>query len=105
MLNILAKPFLNKSVDWNYEKEWRVLLNKRRLNDICKNFDLNNFFFKKNEHGYFILFPKPKSIFMGLKIKEEDEITIKKLYDKNGIKVYKMKKDKSSCYLTYEEII
>ena len=42
---------------------------------------------------------------MGLKIKEEDEITIKKLYDKNGIKVYKMKKDKSSCYLTYEEII
>lgn len=31
-LKILEQPFIKKSINWSYEQEWRILINKIQLN-------------------------------------------------------------------------
>lgn len=102
-LKLLEEPFLKKSIDWSYEQEWRVLINKIQLNatmELLKKPDI----IQKREGMCFIKFPKPTSIFLGLNISDEDEIRIKEICRKRDIKVYKMIKDESDYNLNYVAI-
>jgi len=102
-LKILEEPFLKKSIDWSYEKEWRVLIDKTRLKSTIN--ILHDSKIIKNEGKLcFIKFPKPTSVFLGLKISKEDEIKIKEICHKRDINVYKMVKDESEYNLNYVKI-
>lgn len=102
-LKILQEPFLKKSRDWSYEDEWRILINVDRIRMASKIIDYSKFFDKRKDLC-FIRFPKPTSVFLGLKISEKDEKEIINICQKREIKVYKMVKDESRYNLSYVEI-
>lgn len=102
-LKLLEEPFLKKSIDWSYEKEWRVLINKTQLKatiDLLKKPNI----IQKTDEMCFIKFPKPTSVFLGLKISDEEELKIKEICHKRNINVYKMIKDESGYNLNYIKI-
>lgn len=102
-LKLLEEPFLKKSIDWSYEKEWRILFDKTQIKATIELLNLSDFIEKRN-NMYFIKFPKPPSVFLGLKISSENEIKIKKICEERDIRVYKMVKDKSGYNLNFIEI-
>ena len=96
---------LRKSHDWQYEKEWRLIVSQF----------FKDFFYEKN-HGdvyfdeyysdkHYIKFIKPKSIYLGLDIDLNDEKMLIDICKFRGIRVYKMKKDKSGYNLKSEPIL
>ena len=91
---LLLEAFSNKSSEWEYEKEWRII--------IPKGLSFNDITIFSNNDKNFINFLKPNSVFLGYRIKEKNAINIKDLCDLEGIEVYKMVKDNSSYNLTYE---
>lgn len=102
-LKLLEEPFLKKSIDWSYEKEWRVLINKTQLKatmDLLKKPDI----IQRRNGMCFIKFPKPTSVFLGLNISENYEIKIKEICRKRDILVYKMVKDENGYNLSYIQI-
>ena len=91
---LLLEAFSNKSPEWEYEKEWRIIIPKGlSFNDIMT--------FSNNDKNY-INFLKPSSVFLGKKKKKSDADYIKDLCDLEEIEVYKMKKDTTSYNLTCE---
>ena len=102
-LKVLEEPFLKKSYDWSYEKEWRILINKIQLRQTLKSGFLVDFI-EKRENLCFIKFPKPICIFLGLNISDEDEQEIIKICKNREIPVYKMIKDSSKYNLSYKRI-
>lgn len=102
-LKILEEPFIKKSIDWSYEKEWRIILNKDRLSSISKHLNLN--LLEEVNSINFINFPKPKAIYLGLNLESSYEEKIIGICKDKKIPVYKMKKDKSKYNLTYEQKI
>lgn len=102
-LKILEEPFLKKSIDWSYEKEWRVLINKTQLKATMVLLN-DSEIIRKREGLCFIRFPKPTSVFLGLNISEEDEIKIKEICRKQDINAYKQVKDGMSYNLNYIKI-
>lgn len=102
-LKILEEPFLKKSYDWSYEKEWRILINKMQLKQSLKSGFLSDFI-DKREDLCFIKFPEPVCVFLGLNISDDCEHEIIEVCEKRGIAVYKMIKDSSRYNLSYVEI-
>lgn len=103
-LRLLEEPLLKKTKKWEYEKEWRIIINKCRFRDISKEFNLSNLF-KKNKLGCcFIKLPKPNAIYLGLKIKEKHEINIINICNKKDIPIYKMKESNNSYNINFEKI-
>ena len=83
---------MNKSIEWEYEQEWRIIIPKGTNN-------MFNIIWKDNKP--YIKFLKPRSIYLGYKIDERDAYFIKKLCEIRDIPVYRMIKDNSSFNLTY----
>lgn len=102
-LKILEEPFLKKSYDWSYEKEWRILINKIQLKQSLKLGFLKDFI-EKRDDLCFIKFPKPVCVFLGLNISEDCKKEIINICEKHEIEVYKMIKDSSKYNLDYEKI-
>lgn len=78
--------FLNKSKDWRYEKEWRIL--ELFPEDSVDVGILENL--------------KPKKIIMGCRISNSNEKEIKKISKKNGISLEKMQLDKTRFRVFYK---
>lgn len=91
---LLLEAFSNKSPEWEYENEWRII--------IPKVFPFNNINIISKNNKNFINFIKPSSVFLGYRIKKNDAEYIKELCDLEEIKVYKMIKDSSKYTLTCE---
>ena len=89
---LTIETFSNKSIEWEYEQEWRIIIPKGTNN-------MFNIIWKDNKPH--IKFLKPKSIYLGYKIDDRDAYFIKKLCEIRDIPVYRMIKDNSSFNLTY----
>lgn len=94
-LNVMLLPLLKKSEDWSYEKEWRIILHDYSLSNFH-----NNFYSDK----HYMRFIKPKAVYMGLKIKEENEELIKEICKMRKIPLFKAKKDNNNYKLGFDEI-
>ena len=82
--DIIIRSALSKSEQWNYEKEWRIILR----NDI-------------KSAGHLIDASKIKAIYLGCKIKEDYEDKLKEIGESKGVPVYKMKMMKNKFKLDY----
>lgn len=79
-------PIITKSVDWKYEKEWRIV-------SICKNVDDRT-----------VESPKPKAIYLGCKVKKEYKKEMLELCEQRKISLYQMKQSKTDYKLEQELI-
>lgn len=77
-----------KSEEWSYEKEWRLILPLGKQKDL--------WFLTKA--------PKPKKIYLGVKMSHEDESKIIEIAKAKKIKVYKMNYPKNNFKITFHEI-
>lgn len=80
--NIIMRSALSKANQWNYEKEWRIILK-------------NN----KADKGHVIDSPKVKSIYLGCKATNELENELKEIAKNKNIPIYKMKMMKNKFKL------
>lgn len=86
-IDYLLEGMITKSLDWEYEKEWRLVI--RDDDPIGAKFDM----------------PKPKSIYLG---SEFDVNNLEHFYSfcsDNGIELYQMKRSKSKYELIPEKIL
>ena len=72
LLNTYAS--ILKSKDWSYEKEWRLILNK-----------------KDYKNGFSLSFPKPVAIYLGEKIRMHNKSRLKNIAFKKNIPIYQMR--------------
>lgn len=93
--NFMLKPFLRKSSEWNYEKEWRVILNEY---GICHN--------NEGFHPYkpYIEFIKPVKVYMGLNMSIKNENIIKEICNIKNIPLCKAKKTNESYDFDFEDM-
>ena len=82
-----TKIALYKSLEWQYEKEWRVFCNA--VDDVL---------FNQSSHGCII--KKPTAVYLGRRVSEVNEKILRMLAQEKGIPVYKMRLDDNSA--TYE---
>lgn len=75
---IVSKCLLTKSIDWEYENEWRLFT--PYFNDEYRPFGK-------------ILSLKPVALYMGAKISKENEAVLYKICKEKGIKCFKMLQD------------
>lgn len=94
---LFSQFFLRKGENWNYEKEWRLIIPKNINNSNIK------IFYKKDKK--YLKFMKPNAVYLGYKIKKNDENYIKDLCNFNNIPIYKMNKDKSGYNFKTDTII
>lgn len=71
---LIFKTYIVKSPTWNYEKEWRLIVD----NGVCQYYDNK------------IPFPYIKTIYVGCRANNELENKLKKIGDKLGIEVIKL---------------
>ena len=93
--NWMLKPFLRKSEEWNYEKEWRIILTE---DDIQKN---------SRFHPYkpYIEFFKPSAVYMGLNINDKNEDLLKEICEIKRVPLYRAKKNNRSFDFDFENVI
>lgn len=94
--NFFVEPFLRKTFDWKYEKEWRIILPK---------FSYLINLSKKIGEKQFLKLPKPKAIYLGIFTEEKDKEIIKDICKKREIDLYQMKKSNRKPRLVAEPII
>ena len=93
---LLSEIYLKKSYDWNYEREWRLIL----FDD-----DSQNLFNISTDGNFkYIPFLEPKAVYLGLKIDENDEKYVMDLCNFYNIPVFKMVKDNSNYNMDYDEL-
>lgn len=92
--NLVLKPFLKKSIEWEYEKEWRIILEKENI--------------KRELHFEpykpYIKFLKPSKVYLGLNISRKNEETIKTICQIKKIPLSKATKTNESYDFKFEEI-
>ncbi|WP_296852954.1 DUF2971 domain-containing protein [uncultured Methanobrevibacter sp.] len=74
--------FLKKYKSWNYEKEWRIVIQDEKADHIFEP--------KWNDEKKFIDFLKPKAVYLRLKIEPKNRAYIKHLCRPTNIPVYQM---------------
>jgi hypothetical protein len=84
---LLYKTFIVKSAKWNYEKEWRIIID----GDIC------NYFENK------LPFPYIKKIYLGCKMEKHNINTIIEIADELNIEVYLMNMDNKKFVLEAQD--
>lgn len=94
--NFFVEPFLRKTFDWKYEKEWRIIL---------PTFSYLINLSKKIGEKQFLKLPKPKAIYLGIFTEEKDKEIIKDICKKRKIELYQMKKSNREPMLISEPII
>ena len=88
--NIPFEPLLKKSFDWNYEKEWRVIIYKP---------DFQNMIEKKRKNckiKEYLKFIEPTRVYLGLNIEKDYENRILRICKDKGIEVCKMEIDNTN---------
>lgn len=85
------KAYTNKAINWEYEKEWRIIIIPQNIEDTTK-------------ERYFLPL-KPMAIYYGLRFEEQPEdvrSTIRELAKSKGLRQYKMelKEDERSYLIT-----
>ncbi|WP_022667036.1 DUF2971 domain-containing protein [Desulfospira joergensenii] len=80
---LLYKTFIVKSAKWNYEKEWRIIID----GDICKYFENK------------LPFPYIKRIFLGCKMKAHHIDTLIEIADELNVEVVLMTMDNKKFVL------
>lgn len=90
-LLVSTKIALHKSLEWQFEKEWRLFCNAVDDND-----------FEQASHGCII--KSPKAVYLGRRISEVNEIIMRAIAKEKDIPVYKMMldDDSSSYELKYK---
>lgn len=78
-----------KAEEWDYEKEWRVIVDNEDNAGI---------------DGYSVPFPRPKSIYMGVKIKTKLKEDLIKLCKEKDIHIYQMYMQPESFRLEPREV-
>jgi hypothetical protein len=81
--SILYKTFIIKSAKWNYEKEWRLIID----GDVCKYYDNK------------IPFPYIKKIYLGCKMKPETIDIMIEIAEELGVEIVMMKMDNNKFIL------
>ncbi|MFA6055019.1 MAG: DUF2971 domain-containing protein [Thermodesulfovibrionales bacterium] len=81
--SILYKTFIVKSAKWNYEKEWRIILD----GDVCNYYDNR------------IPFPYIRTIFLGCKMNTENIDTMIEIAEELGAEVVMMSMDNEKFIL------
>ena len=89
--------FSKKSKDWEYEKEWRLIYDKQVPENIAT-------ILTDEEDKKYVQFLKPKAVYLGLKISEEDKKLIIDMCNFNKIDIHQMLKNDSNYNLKYEKI-
>ena len=84
---LLFQSALNKSEEWTYEKEWRYLF--KNENPL--------------EKKYFFL-PKPKAVYLGAKIKEDNLDKILRIAQNRDFEVFQMEKESTKFTLKPNKI-
>lgn len=90
---ILNEALLTKSLDWEYEQEWRIILKRRNVN---QDFDLRGIFEEEID-----------AIYLGCRMYREDRniiIDIVKNKRKN-VKIFESFKDKQEFKLNFKELV
>ena len=82
---LISQLFLKKGKYWNYEKEWRIV--------IPNNFKSDKLNFRWKNRKRYLEFLKPKSVYLGYNINNDDKKYMKSLCRDYDIKIYKMIKD------------
>ena len=81
-LDFMDSIFLNKTDDWNYEEEWRL---------IFRNDPFFRPFIKKINSNYYIKLPKPRAIYLGVNITDENKNEIEEICKTREISLIQMK--------------
>lgn len=81
-LDFIDSIFLNKTDDWNYEEEWRL---------IFRNDPVFRPFIKKINSNYYIKLPKPRAIYVGVNITDENKKKIEEICKSREISLIQMK--------------
>lgn len=81
-LDFMDSIFLNKTDDWNYEEEWRL---------IFRNDPVFRPFIKKINSNYYIKIPKPRAIYLGVNISDENKKEIEEICKTREISLIQMK--------------
>ena len=92
--NLMLKPFLKKSEEWNYEKEWRIILTD---DVITQN---SGFYPYKPYIGFF----KPSAVYLGLSISDKNEMLVRQICEIKGIPLYKARKSSRSYDFEFVEV-
>lgn len=82
---LISQLFLKKGKYWNYEKEWRIV--------IPNNFKSDKLNFRWKNRKRYLEFLKPKSVYLGYNINNDDKKYMKSLCRDYDIKIYQMIKD------------
>lgn len=94
-LDFIDSIFLNKTDDWGYEEEWRL---------IFRNNPFFRPFIKKIDSNYYIKLPKPRAIYLGVNISDENKKQIEEICKTREISLIQMKTS-GLMYSSDEEII
>lgn len=81
-LDFMDSIFLNKTDDWSYEEEWRL---------IFRNDPFFRHLIKKINSNYYIKLPKPRVIYLGVKISDENKKEIEEICKTREISLIQMK--------------
>lgn len=81
-LDFIDSIFLNKTDDWSYEEEWRL---------IFRNDPFFRPFIKKIDSNYYIKLPKPRAIYLGVNISNENKNEIEEICKTREISLIQMK--------------
>lgn len=85
----LLKLVFTKALEWQSEKEWRIVETNYNLN--CK--------------GYNINFPLPKRIYIGCRASDKLKTDLLKLCEENDIALFQMKLKPGTFTLMYDSLI
>ena len=94
---LVQELFLKKYKSWNFEKEWRIVIQDEKVDHIFEP--------KWNDEKKFIDFLKPKAVYLGLKIEHDNRKYIKSLCKPVNIPVYQMIESTSGYRLIPKKII
>lgn len=94
-LDFIDSIFLNKTDDWGYEEEWRL---------IFRNNPFFRPFIKKIDSNYYIKLPKPRAIYLGVNISDENKKQIEEICKTREISLIQMKTS-GLMYSSDEEMI
>ena len=81
-LEFMDSIFLNKTDDWSYEEEWRL---------IFRNDSFFRPFIKKIDSNYYIKLPKPRAIYLGVNISDDNKRDIERICKSREISLIQMK--------------
>lgn len=96
--NITFEPLLKKSYDWNYEKEWRIIIYKPIFRDMIETMA------KDGKIKKYLKFIQPSKVYLGLNIENTYENEILKICKEKGIEVCKMEIDNTDYNFKYKPL-